>query len=75
MDWIQVTEDRAQEWALVNMAIKSSVFLDITLFSSLELNGLSGGTCRLHVPELATCFTLVSCLAYSSILKIEATCS
>jgi hypothetical protein len=32
-----------------------------------------GGTCHLH-PLLATCFTLVSCMAWSSNLKVEAKC-
>jgi hypothetical protein len=48
----------------------------------LNVNGHFGGTCRLHLQgqiksqtELATCFMLVSCLAYSLALKMEVTCS
>jgi hypothetical protein len=49
--------------------LKSSVFRDITPCSSLKVNRRFGKLC------LPPAFTLFSCSAYSSILKIEATCS
>jgi hypothetical protein len=68
--------------------MKSSIFWDITLCSPLKVNRRCGGTSRLHLqgPKInqarnqrETClppeFTLVSCLAYSSTLKMEATYS
>jgi hypothetical protein len=66
---------------------KSPVFWNITPCRSLKVNRRFGGTCRLHVQgktiskarnqheALLTCFMLVSCLAYCSTLKMEATCS
>jgi hypothetical protein len=55
--------------------MKSSIFWDITPYSPLKVNLHFGGTYRLHISValLATCLTLVSCLAYSSTLKMEAT--
>jgi hypothetical protein len=60
----------------------------ITPCSPLKVNRYFGGTCCLHLqgrkigqarnqrePESKQSFTLVSCLAYSSTLKMEATCS
>jgi hypothetical protein len=46
--------------------MKSSFFWEITPCSPLKDNRRFGGTCRLYV---------VSCLAYSSTLKMEETCS
>jgi hypothetical protein len=61
---------------LTAVIMKSSIFWDITLYSSLKFNRRFGGTCRLHLLglriRLSTSFTLVSCLAYSSNLNIEA---
>jgi hypothetical protein len=57
--------------ALTEVVIESSVFWDVTLCSPLKVNRRYGGTCRLHY----TCFLLISCLACSSTLKMEATCS
>jgi hypothetical protein len=55
--------------------MKSCVLWDITPCSPLKVNRRLGVTCRLHIQALlATCFTLVSCLACSSTLKMEATC-
>jgi hypothetical protein len=54
------------------VVINSSIFWDITPHSPLRVNRHFRGTCRLH--RLATCFSLVSCLAYSSTTKMEATC-
>jgi hypothetical protein len=53
---------------------KSSIFWDITPCSSLKFNRRFGRTCLLHFQWalLAICFT-VSCLAYFSTLKMEAT--
>jgi hypothetical protein len=53
--------------------MQSSIFWDITPCSLLKENRRFGGTC----PHLQGRFSrsLVSCLAYSSTLKIEATCS
>jgi hypothetical protein len=47
------------------------VFWGIILRSPLKLNRRFEGTCRL--PLHAVCFSLISCLAYST-LNIEATC-
>jgi hypothetical protein len=44
------------------------------LCSQLKLSRHFGGTCLLHLC-LPPAFTLVSCLAYFSILKMEVTCS
>jgi hypothetical protein len=58
--------------------IENSVFCDITPCSLLKVNRRFGGTCRLYLLQsyrLAACFMLVSCSAYSSTLKMEATCS
>jgi hypothetical protein len=54
------------------------VFLDIAPFSPMKVSRRFGGTCRLHLQceaLLTTCFMLVSCLAYSLALKMEAICS
>jgi hypothetical protein len=58
--------------------MKGSIFWDVTTRSQLKVNLRSGGTWRLHLQSLfclALAFTQVSCCAYSSILKTEATCS
>jgi hypothetical protein len=63
---------------LTAVVMNSFVFLDITPYSPLKFDRRFGGTCRLYLHSRrnkATCFTLVSCLAYSSTLKMEATSS
>jgi hypothetical protein len=50
---------------LTAVVVKSSVFWDMTPCSLLK-----GNRCL-----LAICFMLISCLVYSSALKMEATCS
>jgi hypothetical protein len=71
--------------------VKSSIFWGIMLCSPLKIDRRFGGTYRLflqgrrisqrgnqnvvNVALLATCFTLLSCLSYSSTLKMEALCS
>jgi hypothetical protein len=62
--------------------MQTSMFWDITTYGLLKVNWHSGGTCCLHLQgwrvswaKQATCFVLVSCLAYSLTLKMEATCS
>jgi hypothetical protein len=70
--------------------MKSSIFWDITPCGPFKVNRSFGGTCRLHLQglrisqernqrESGLClppaFTLVSCLAYSSTLETEETCS
>jgi hypothetical protein len=52
--------------------MKSPILWDITPFSPLKVNRRIGGTYRSCLPPG---FTLISCLAYSSALKMEATCS
>jgi hypothetical protein len=52
--------------------MKSSIFWDITPCSPLKADRLFGGIYRLHLQQA---FTLVSYLAYSSTLKMEAICS
>jgi hypothetical protein len=68
--------------------MKSSIFWTITSCISLKVTRRFGGTYRLHlegrkisqagdqreVGSNQSCFTLVSCLAYFPILKMEATC-
>jgi hypothetical protein len=62
--------------------------MDITPCSPLKFNRHFGRTCRLHLqsrkigqarsqlePDSKQSFMLVSCLAYSSTLKMKATCS
>jgi hypothetical protein len=48
------------------MVVKSFIFLDITPCSLLKVDSRA---------LLATCFMLVSVLAYSATLKMEVTCS
>jgi hypothetical protein len=64
--------------------MESSVFWIITLCSSLKVNGRFGGTCHLHLHSRRISHARnqheagsrqSSCLAYSSTLKMEATCS
>jgi hypothetical protein len=62
--------------------MKKSVLRDITPCSPLKMNRRYGGTYRLHLQNrrtskavFATCFMLVSFLAYSSILRMVATCT
>jgi hypothetical protein len=51
----------------IKVVKKSSIFWDITPWSPLKVTDVS--------EEHNTCFTLVCSLAYSSTLKMEATCS
>jgi hypothetical protein len=60
---------------LIAGIMKSSVFWDITSCSLLEVNQHLGRPCRQKSRALATCFMVVTFLTYSSILKMEATCS
>jgi hypothetical protein len=63
--------------------MKSSIFADITPCNLQKVNRRFGGTCRLHLQHvsggdhsklcLSPTFTLVSFLANSSTLKMEAT--
>jgi hypothetical protein len=73
--WVQTVEKsrevRIRFEVLTAAVMKSSIFWDIMPCSPLEVNGRSGGSRR----SVATYFTLVSCLAYSSTLRMEATCS
>jgi hypothetical protein len=62
--------------------MKCSIFWDITPCSPFEVNQRFGGTCHLQLlgqrisqALLPTCFMLVSCLVYSSTLKMDVTCS
>jgi hypothetical protein len=63
------------------------ILCDVTPRTSLKVSLRFGGSYRLHLRGrgisqsgnqgealLATCFTLVTCLSYSSTFKIEATC-
>jgi hypothetical protein len=54
--------------------MKSSIFWDIVLCSLLKVNWCFGGTCCFQQQNIAVCFMLVSCLSYSSTLKVEAIC-
>jgi hypothetical protein len=58
------------------------VLWDITLCSQLKFNRRFGDAYRLYIEggrvnqaRIPTCFRMVSCLAYFSTVKIEATCS
>jgi hypothetical protein len=53
---------------LVAVVMKTSVFWDIAARSAVKVNR------RFGEALLATCFTLVSSIAYFSTLKMEATC-
>jgi hypothetical protein len=58
--------------------VMSSVFWDITPYSPMKVNQDFREMYRFHLQGrtlLSTCFTLVSCLAYFSTLKMEAKCS
>jgi hypothetical protein len=62
--------------------MKSSIFWDITPYSSFKVNRRFGKTCSFHLQGrriaslcLPPAFALISCVAYSSILKMEAICS
>jgi hypothetical protein len=57
--------------ALRAMVMKSSIFCDIMPCSPFKVNRRFGQICRLL--SLPPAFTLVSCLAYSSTLKVELT--
>jgi hypothetical protein len=55
---------------LTAMAMKSSVFRDTVPYSPLKSTDITQ-----EQVLLAACFTLLSCLAYSSIADLEVTCS
>jgi hypothetical protein len=57
--------------------LKSSVFWDIMPCSLLKVNYIleENVTFIFRICLLAACFMLIACLAYSSTLKMEATCS
>jgi hypothetical protein len=62
------------------LALRFSIFWHVTPCSPLNVNGRFGGTFHLHlkgrrkIPWFPPVFTLVSCLVYSSNLKMEAKC-
>jgi hypothetical protein len=71
------------------VVVKSSIFWDITPCGLLKVNWHFTGPCGLHLhgrrisqarnqheagSKQSSCYLLVSCLAYSSTLKMEATC-
>jgi hypothetical protein len=73
---------------LTAVVMETSIFWDITPCSPLNVNRRFGRTYRLHLQGrriseatnqrkalLASCFMPVYCLAYSSTLKMKATCS
>jgi hypothetical protein len=72
--WIRLFQDRSLWWDLVNMVMNELYILGYKTCSSLKVNRSFRGTCSKQI-LLATYFTLVSCLAYSSPLKMEAICS
>jgi hypothetical protein len=77
------------EFLRAAVVMKSSVLWDIRPCSPLKVNRYFGGTCRFHLQSRRISqerngreagskqryFTLLSCLTYSSILKMKATCS
>jgi hypothetical protein len=77
-------------WKMLSTScLKSSVFWDTTRYIPVKINRRFEETCRLYLQDwrlsqaryqdeetfLAACFILVLFLAYSSALKMEATCS
>jgi hypothetical protein len=65
-------------WNRTAVIIGSYIFCGVTPCSPLKINRRFGETCRVHLKQenstLPLPLTLVSCLAYSSTLKMEATC-
>jgi hypothetical protein len=60
---------------LAAVVMKTSILWDIMLCSLLKVNRPFGGICRLHLQGRrisSACFLLISFLAYSSVLKMEA---
>jgi hypothetical protein len=57
--------------ALKAMVMKRCIFWYITPCRPVKVNRQLGGMCLLHL-QLVACFMLVSCLAFSSTLKMEA---
>lgn len=55
------------------VVIRGPIFWDTTLCILLKGNKRYGGTCHHHLAELATHFTFISCLVYSSTPKKGAT--
>jgi hypothetical protein len=53
------------------MVVKDSVFWDITPCSPMKVIRRFGGTWRLQALLFFSCFLLVSCLVYSSTLKMD----
>jgi hypothetical protein len=69
-----------QDLRFTAVVLKSPTFWDITLCSPFKVNRRLGKTRRLHLQGRRTAdscliadFTLVSCLVYSSALKMEET--
>jgi hypothetical protein len=64
---------------VIRWSVESSVFWDITLCSSLKVNGRFTATCYLHLQSRRIYHEAgsiqSSCLAYSSTLKMKETCS
>jgi hypothetical protein len=61
--------------ALTPMVAKIPTFWNITPCIPLKINRRCGATCPIfRVDKRTSAFTFVSCLAYSSTLKIEAIC-
>jgi hypothetical protein len=58
---------------LTAVVMERSTFWDITPCSPLKANRRFIRTCRRARPLLAACFTLLSCMTYSSILSLKAT--
>jgi hypothetical protein len=59
----------------IAVVTKSSDFWDITPSSQSKINRRFGVTCRFRLHALpATCCMLISCLTYSSTLKMEVIC-
>jgi hypothetical protein len=80
LDAVTLNYRRCLEFdVLTAVVVKSSVFRDIMPCSPLKnqsnfQRNMSEETSMKHVFDLAACFMLVSCLAYSSTLNKEATC-
>jgi hypothetical protein len=56
-------------------SISSSIFLNVTPYSQVEVHQWYGRMYCLHLQGCSACFWLVTCLAYSPTWKMGAVCS
>jgi hypothetical protein len=76
--YITVSGIHRKKWVKEICSSESTIFRGVTQCNPLNVNRRFGGTYRLHLQGklcLSPDFTLVSCSAYSSTLKMEAICT